>query len=241
MPFRPSAVLARTVVRRTGRTVSAGPFRGMKYVTARVGSAYCPKLLGVYEQELHPLIDAIVRLRPDRVINLGAAEGYYAVGLARTIPAAEVVAFEQTAEGQSLLRELAALNAVDRIRVFGRCEPADLQAELAPARRAVVVCDVEGYEATLLDPVAVPALAAAWVLVELHEFIVPGIGDLIRSRFAATHRITEIPQVDRTRADYPYQSWYTRLLPAAYAIYAVSEFRPARMSWLWLEPLAGGP
>ena len=50
--------------------------------------------------------------------------------------------------------------------------------------------------------------------------------------------LTEIAQTDRTRADYPYLPWYSRLLPAAYATYPVNEFRPARMSWLWLEPQA---
>jgi hypothetical protein len=95
---------------------------------------------------------------------------------------------------------------------------------------------VEGYEATLLDPAIVPELAAAWVLAELHEFIVAGIGPTIRGRFAGTHRITEIEQKDRTRADHPFLPWYARFLPTAYATYPVNEFRPARMSWLWMEP-----
>jgi hypothetical protein len=210
----------------------------MKYVASGIGSVYYPKLLGVYERELHPVIDTIARLGPDRIIDIGAAEGYYAVGLALHNPRAEVVAFEQTPEGQALVRELASRNCVaDRVRVLGRCEPADLREELSPARRAVVMCDVEGYETTLLDPVAVPSLTAAWLLVELHEFVIAGVGALLRGRFAGTHRISEISQTDRTRADYPYLPWYTRLLPTAYATYPVNEFRPARMSWLWLEPL----
>jgi hypothetical protein len=105
----------------------------------------------------------------------------------------------------------------------------------------VVICDVEGYETALLDPGAVPALAAAWTLVELHEFIIPGVGDLLRRRFHGTHRITEIAQTDRSRADYPYLPWFTRLLPAAYATYPINEFRPAPMTWLWMEPLAEVP
>jgi hypothetical protein len=211
----------------------------MKYVASGIGSVYYPKLLGVYERELHPIIEAIARLGPDRIIDIGAAEGYYAVGLALHNPKAEVVAFEEAPHGQALVREMAGGNGVtDRIRVLGRCEPADLRAELTTARRAVVVCDVEGYETTLLDPAAVPSLATAWVLVELHEFIVAGVGEMIRCRFADSHRITEIAQTHRTRADYPYLPWYTRLLPAAYATYPVNEFRPAQMSWLWLEPHA---
>jgi hypothetical protein len=211
----------------------------MKYVASGIGSVYYPKLLGVYERELHPIVEAISRIDADCIIDIGAAEGYYAVGLALHNPQTKVVAFEQTPKGQALVREMASQNRVaDRVRILGRCEPGDLNAELAHAKRAVVVCDVEGYETTLLDLMAVPALAAAWVLVELHEFIIAGVGELIRGRFAGTHRITEIEQTERTRADYPFLPWYTRLLPAAYATYPVNEFRPARMSWLWLEPRA---
>jgi hypothetical protein len=235
--LRPTNVLTRAVVRRTGQTVAAGPFRGMKYVAAGIGSVYYPKLLGVYERELHPVVEAIVELRPDHVVDIGAAEGYYAVGLARRATGSTITAFEQTPEGQNLVREMATQNGVgDRVRVLGRCEPADLRAALEPARRPVIICDVEGYETVLLDPTSVPTLNKAWILVELHEFIIAGVGELMRGRFAATHRITEIGQTDRTRADFPYLRWYTRLLPEAYATYPVNEFRPARMSWLWMEP-----
>jgi hypothetical protein len=238
-PLRPSNVLTRAVVRRTGQVVVAGPFGGMKFVATCVGSVYCPKLLGVYERELHPVIEVVVRIRPDQVVNVGAAEGYYAVGFARILRATTVVAFEQTAEGQALIGEMAKLNSVaDRVRVCGRCDLPDLTNALMPTSgRTVIICDVEGYEATLLDPAAVPGLAEAWVLVELHEFVMPGVGKLIRDRFAATHRIVEIPQGERSRADYPYLPWYTWLLPKAYATFPVSECRPARMSWLWMEPL----
>jgi hypothetical protein len=235
--LRPTAVLTRAVVRKTGSVVAAGPFRGMKYVPAGVGSVYYPKLLGVYERELHSVVEQITRIGPDRIVDVGAAEGYYAVGLALRNPAATIIAFEQTSAGQDLVRAMSELNGVARqLRVYGRCEPGDLAAALGPARKSVVVCDVEGYEQTLLDPVTVPELATAWVLVELHEFIVPGIGETIRGRFRGTHRITEIAQADRTRADFPYLPWLARLLPRAYATYPVNEFRPARMSWLWLEP-----
>jgi len=239
--LRPTEILTGTVVRRTGETVAAGPFRGMKYVSSGIYSVYYPKLLGVYERELHPVVEAICRLAPDRIIDVGAAEGYYAVGLRLRNPAATVVAFEQEEAGRQLIGEMAARNGVtDRLCIRGRCEPADLHTELTAARRPVVVCDVEGYESMLLDPAAVAGLAAAHVLVEVHEFVVPGVGELIRERFRPTHRIEEIKQTDRTRADYPYLSWFTRLLPRAYATCAVEEYRPARMSWLWLEPLAGG-
>jgi hypothetical protein len=42
----------------------------------------------------------------------------------------------------------------------------------------------------LLDPVAVPQLISTDILVELHEFIKPGVTRTIFSRFCDTHSVT---------------------------------------------------
>src|SRR4051812_19305855 len=74
--------IAQTLVKHYGARVLQGPFAGMQYVTESYGSQLVPKLLGSYENELHDLVEQIVAQRPKIVIDIGAAEGYYAVGLA---------------------------------------------------------------------------------------------------------------------------------------------------------------
>ena len=46
------AELTADVLKRFGPVVQAGPFAGMKLPHSHGGSAYLPKLLGCYEQEL---------------------------------------------------------------------------------------------------------------------------------------------------------------------------------------------
>jgi hypothetical protein len=218
----------------------------MRYVDGSVGSAYLPKLLGTYERELAHVIEEACSLRPELIIDLGAAEGYYAVGLALRNPEARIVAFEQKASGRAALQEMAKINRVlDRMEIHGRCQPADLQLRLVARRRelarviarpCLVVCDVEGDEQVLLDPVAVPSVRAAFVLVETHDFICPGILDELRRRFAPSHDIQYIWQCPRTRAEFPFRSPGTWLFPKSYLDWAVSEWRPVRMSWLWMKP-----
>jgi hypothetical protein len=65
-----------------------------------------------------------------------------------------------------------------------------------------------------------------------------GVAKHIRHMVLQLGRRPEADLSLAARADYAYLPWYTRLLPAAYATYPVNEFRPARMSWLWLEPHA---
>jgi hypothetical protein len=67
-----------------------------------------PKLLGVYERELHDAVEAAVRAEPELIVNVGADDGYYAVGLARRCPSATVHAFEADAGERALLERLAA-------------------------------------------------------------------------------------------------------------------------------------
>ena len=76
-----------------GLTVSGGPFAGLTYPD-REPISLVPKLLGIYERELHGAVEAAVLGQPEVIVNVGAADGYYAVGLARRCPSATVHAFE---------------------------------------------------------------------------------------------------------------------------------------------------
>jgi hypothetical protein len=235
--YRPIGYLNHLAQRRTGGRVRAGPFAGMRYIDASVGSCFIPKLLGTYERELACKIEWICRRQPKLFIDIGAAEGYYAIGLALRIAQAQVVAFEQDEKGQIALAAMAQLNGVaDRLTVRGRCEPEDLAAALEGNPAAVVICDVEGYEQALLDPAKVAGLVDAILLVETHEFLRPGVTDALCSRFARSHDIERIWQEPRDRAEFPWRTLGTMLLPVSYLDWAVSEWRPERMSWLWMTP-----
>ena len=159
---------------------------------------------------------------------MGAAEGYYTVGLALRNPHARVIGFEMDPHGRQALREMTELNDVaDRIEVRGQCEPADLYSAIVKQPCPMVVCDAEGYEARLLDPAAVPTLKCAAILVELHEFLVPGIGGQLRMRFESTHRITHVLQESRDRAEFPWRTVGTTFRRVRYRL-GFERMAPAR-------------
>jgi hypothetical protein len=243
--YRPIGYLTQLVRQRTADRVRCGPFASMHYSVGAIGSAYLPKLLGSYERELTTIIEEVCSERPQLIIDVGAAEGYYAVGLARRNPQARVIAFEQDPAGQIALERMCWLNGVhDRVDVRGHCGPADLEAALqrdtepsaSASKVPFVLCDAEGDESFLLDPELVPGLKGARLLAETHEFIHPGITELLQARFAATHAVRRIWQEPRLGAEFPFQSIGTAVLPKSYLDWAVSEWRPIRMSWLWMNP-----
>ena len=236
--FRPIGYIEHLVAGRTGGRVNRGPFAGMKYISAAVGSAYVPKLLGIYERELAQTIEGACACRFTLIIDIGAAEGYYAVGLALRNREARVVAFEMERKGRQALKEMLRINHVDsRVEIRGKCELGDLEIILQNEPRSLILCDVEGDEEILLNPAAVPELSRAHLLVEMHDFIHPGITERMIRRFKATHVVERIWQVPRSRAEMPWRTLGTALLPRRYLDWAVSEWRPVKMSWLWMKPI----
>ena len=141
---------------------------------------------------------------------------------------------------RQLAAELYKLNGLDgRVVVRGKCGPDDL-ADLTRDGVSLVICDCEGDEVVLLDPVRVPGLARSFVLVETHDFVVPGVTDQLQRRFVATHDIQVIWQRDRRREDFPFSDWYIRRMQDLDFAGVMSEHRPNRMRWLWMRPIAEG-
>ncbi len=177
------------------RVVIAGPFQGMKYgdTEARCSALY-PKLLGTYENELAGVVvDALVK-RPPVVVDIGAADGYYAVGFAFRNPETRVIAFEQNPRAQVELRKLAELNGViARIDVRGHCGPEDI-AQLG-ADGGLVIVDCEGFEDVILSEENIRHLAGWDFIIETHDGFSPEVTKRLEERFAATHEIRRIDTI----------------------------------------------
>jgi hypothetical protein len=173
--------------------VEAGPFEGLRY-PAGMGTvaAVDLKRQGLYEAPVAPLIAAALE-RATAFVDIGSAEGFYAVSAARMgVP---TTAYEASRTQRAAISRLAAANDVSlEIRRACRTVPK------APPG-AVCLMDVEGAEATLLDDGAARRLAATVVFVELHEEQVPGVTDQLLQRFRATHESqvveTEEPEAHR--------------------------------------------
>ena len=204
-----------------------GPFAGMRYIPFASGSGLLPKLLGGYEMEIHGAVRESLARGYDRIVNVGCAEGFYAVGYARALPGAKIEAYDTDPLARQRLQELARLNGVE-IDIRGACGPQDL----AVQGRTLIVCDCEGYEKELLDPSLVPGLASADLLVELHDFVDPTITDTITARFGGTHEITVV-DAREDRPDYP--AGILAPLDPEQRRLALWEGRPAGMRWAWMK------
>ncbi len=190
-----------------GGLVQSGPFKGMRYGDQAAGSMYSPKILGSYEQELHPYIAALPGYR--RFVDIGCGEGYYAVGARLLAPGVEVHAFDVDPNARRLCAELAAMNGVaEGLRIGERCEAAELEALAAPG--TLVLIDIEAAEVELLAGLDMARMACCDILVETHSTPEHGLTlEPVVDALSANHEVAVIDQQPRDWSAVP------ELLPLA--------------------------
>jgi hypothetical protein len=228
-----ASLLVNTFRVRNGVEVLSGPFKGLRYATYATEGAMMPRLLGAYECELHPHILRFAAEGVDCVIDVGCAEGYYAVGLARLMPDATVYAYDIQEAARDCCRINAEENGVaDRVVIQGEFSPQDFQA--FAGRKTLVIVDCEGAEDDLLRPDLSPALSGMRLIVETHEGHRPGVRQRLIDRFSPTHHIEVVDTGPKTVA---LPAWIQELGHLDQLL-AVWEFRSGPTPWLVMAPKA---
>jgi SAM-dependent methyltransferase len=227
-----SVLIQNTLLKQQGTLVLGGPFEGMDFLSQSSEGCHIAKLLGCYEQPLHPHIETAVKTDYPLILNIGCAEGYYAVGMARRMPCIQMLAFDLNPHAQATCRELAKKNNVaDRVVVSGLFNPQDF-ADYA-GQHILLVCDIEGAEKDLLDPAVSPALAGMDLIIESHECLIPGVTRLLMERFAATHDITMVEDNGQRQMTHV-PAWFNNLAHLDQLL-AVWEWRSGPTPWLVMK------
>lgn len=204
-----SVLVANTIIQEQGTVVSEGPFSGLDYVDHSSEGCLAARLLGCYEQPLLPYIEQVMSYSYDAVINIGCADGYYTVGMARNMPVTKFFAYDINPAAQQACVDLAKKNQVEKqLEVGALFSPEDFKA--FTLQYCLVMCDIEGAEKELLDPIVAPNLKHMDIIVESHDCIIPGMTELLLERFSDSHDITIIRDngLRKLEGDYPWlEKW----------------------------------
>ena len=227
-----SVLIQNTLLQKEGTQVLGGPLKGMDFLTHSAEGCHIAKLLGSYEQPLHRAISKAIKKQYSVIANIGCAEGYYAVGMARLMPDTQVLAYDLDPVAQKVCAELAEKNGVaDRVSIGSVFEPSHFGS--FSGENALVLCDIEGAEKELLDPVQAPALRGLDVIVESHECLVPGITETLVSWFRDSHDI-ELIEDDGQRQLEDAPDWFRRLAHLDQLL-ATWEWRSGPTPWLVMK------
>lgn len=229
--------IARRYLDAFGTAVRSGPFAGLRYPEDLVAEVDAPvaKLWGTYELEIADAFAAAIARRPACFVDIGCAEGYYAVGFARACPQTEVHVFDLSSIARSRCRRLAELNGVtDRIRVARRFNVA--VARGLPLAGALLLSDIEGAERWLFDEPLVSLLGRAHVVMEVH----PRSGsddltDTVAGRFERSHEVEEVRVAPRRVEEHPQ---LLQVLAEDATELALAEARHPDNHWLIARPRA---
>lgn len=213
--------VALTVADRFHYEVQSGPFRGMKYTRSAVVSRHAtPTLIGQYERQIYPaLLEAVEKA--GLVVDVGHAEGYYAIGFARM--GKRVVAFDADRHERRICRQMAEANGVgDRVELRSWCSAETLRA-LTQDEKAVVISDIDGGEVDLFTEDVIRSLGHCDLIVEVHGASSEENEKFVR-RFRSSHDVEVLDHpakpggvellaflgesAERMAAEYrPYQQW----------------------------------
>lgn len=217
--------LTNYISQQTKRTVQSGPFAGMvlpEQVSWGNGDVL-PKLLGTYEQELHPAIEKAIARNPKVVFNVGCAEGYYAVGLARRLSSVPVYAFDT----DKMAREICFGACLSNNTTRAITKELFTTGYLDRRKNPLIIMDIEGGECNILtSPPSV--FDSSDLIVECHDFIHPDTTDTLVMRFKETHDIEVITEGPRD----PSSIELVKNMHSLDRWLCVNEGRPVCMQWL---------
>lgn len=232
--------LSRELFGEFGGIVRYGPMQGLKLPDGLYWSSGdgAPMLLGIYEREVMEALQLISASRRT-LVNLGAADGYYGVGLVKNGMFEHSYCFELMPKGRAAIKELAASNGLEkRVHVFGAADK-DLSrmlvAEGVNLGDVVILCDIEGAEFEAFTTDALMALNGAIIIIEVHDFLREDGREQLRTlkdRASVWFNLTEMRMGARDLSVFPECQRFSdsdRWLMA-------SEGRGELMTWLRLDP-----
>lgn len=220
--------------------VAYGPFVGLQFDSQSSWSASdrAGMILGCYEANvLRELARLCNGARP--MVDIGAADGYYAVGAVYAGLTPRAFCFEMTDAGREVIRANAERNDVaDRVEVTGLAGvdfldhiPSEYWSE---DRSAVFLMDIEGGEFDLLTNEVLRRMRHSYAVIELHEApdLVPSKIDALVARAGEIFDLSVVKTGPRDPAEIP----ELELMSDDDRWLLMSESRPYAMSWLILEP-----
>ena len=220
------------------QTIAYGPFKGFKFDPASSwGEDRGSMILGIYEQEILESLEQISS-RFKTFIDLGAADGYYGIGVLVNTIFSKSYCFEISENGREVIAKNAALNnVIDKVVIKGEARKDFYEGiPSEDLKSSVLLVDIEGGEFDLLDKNTFAAFSHSIIFIELHhQFFEDGENKLSKLIADAkdTHLIDVLTMSNRNLSKFD----ELNTLNDTDRWMLCSEGRPFMMKWLRLDPI----
>ncbi|OGJ37768.1 MAG: hypothetical protein A2182_03145 [Candidatus Pacebacteria bacterium RIFOXYA1_FULL_38_18] len=152
-------------------TIGYGPFKGLiiKHRNDWNGNMF----LGIYEQEVLQLFQKFPK-KYNTLINIGAADGYYAIGGLVSGLFNKTYCFELSKKSRINILKNAILNRVQNdIKIFGIAKSGftrKLKKAGANLEKSIIICDIEGNEFELFNKQVFGLFKKSILVIEVHDW-----------------------------------------------------------------------
>lgn len=195
--------LSNKIGKQLGWVVKYGPFKGLHLSEKTWWSrpSRAAMLLGIYEKEILDLLMSIPE-KYDTLIDIGAADGYYAVGAIVSGKFSNSICYEISEKGQNAILDNGKLNNCEKqLQIFGAAD-SDFHKSISKNKlsKSVLLVDIEGAEFKFLTEDLFRAFQNSIIIVELHEWKLDNgdmLVELLEKRSSATHKITPLTMGSR--------------------------------------------
>jgi len=237
--YQRKIVLSNRIHRKMNGVVGYGVMKGLKLLLSATWGRgdRAGMLLGLYEREVAGLLQKYMPGR-STFIDIGAADGYYAVGMLVAGLCDECVAFEASEKGRASILDLAKINDFENhIKILGAANENTLS-ELSKNHqldRSVILCDIEGEEINVFNDNSIAILDGSIIIIELHRYKglnVDQVEAILRSRAKKYFHVETVKSGARFPLDIPELEQYDE--DDKWLI--CSEGRAYSQSWLVLVP-----
>ena len=218
--------------------IAYGPFKGMKLSDDIWWSKNdrITQTLGIYEEHVVERLKEFSSQGASRFIDIGAADGYFAIGMAFSKIYSKVVAYEIEPIGQKRIRENSAINRCeDLVSVFGEADYSSLKNLLSEDLKTSILVDIEGAEYQLLDEGMLSLMSNCYLICELHPWLVD---DGYQQQRKLIERAKKNFNVELIKRECYAPNIFPELddLSDEERLIAVGEGRGRNMQWLVLTP-----
>ena len=167
--------LSNKIFKKFKGVVKYGPFKGLK-LSEKVWWSHTDMgsiLFGFYEKEiLEEVLKTSINKEKKNFIDIGAADGYYAIGVLKSNLYDHSYCFELTKKGREVIKENSILNNVfKKISIHGEVDT--LLSNYLPfyiLNNSLILIDIEGHEFNLLSLEFLKEIKYAKVIIEIHEY-----------------------------------------------------------------------
>ncbi|MDH0898491.1 hypothetical protein N5C12_03845 [Comamonas aquatica] len=220
------------------KTVCYGPFKGMKlsednwWGKLDLGS----QCLGLYEKELLEIISKFKKNEFTTLIDIGAADGYYAVGMLFSGKVQHAICFEQSQKGrETIQRNFEYNNSPGKINILEEANIVSLsKISNYLTNKTFVIIDIEGAEFNLLTDDILNKLHLCTIFIEIHNWI-ENFNFLYENLLMRADKYFEINIVDRLERS-TINIEELRDFTDDNRLLLTSERRPCMMRFLILKP-----